>query len=280
MWLSKIPRRVIKRGLPRKAVCHLGAMKGIKTQGNKMIIRRMFLALLMACFCRMTSALAFDATEATLRAVQAYNRGDYQLAFRLLKQESDAGVSDAQVNLGYMYTRGQGTAVNRDEALRLYGLSANHGNGEGWNALGYRAMVAKPMDVEHAVEYFCRAVALGNPRAMNNLAFVVAGDTSFGADRFSEAQSLWTQAAESGDAGAMFRLATVLMNNNVSAAMTWLRRSRRSGASGQRSRSFSDQRGYNGALPRPVKILKARWKESLRKMLPPGRANVCAALVS
>jgi len=225
-----------------------------------MIILRMFLALLMACFCRTTSALAFDATEATLQAVQAYNRG----------------VSDAQVNLGYMYTRGQGTAVNRDEALRLYGLSADRGNGEGWNALGYRAMAAKPMDVEHAVEYFCRAVALGNPRAMNNLAFVVAGDASFGADRFSEAKSLWTQAAERGDAGAMFRLAELLMNDDVREAMTWLRRSAAAGF-GPAITSLR-QRGYTGALPLPVDTQGAM--KIIVKDAPPGRANVCAALVS
>jgi hypothetical protein len=86
----------------------------------------------VACFSLFDSAWAYDATEATRRAVQAYNRGDRELAFKLLKRESDAGVSDAQVNLGYMYARGQGTAVDRDEALRLYGLAAARGNGEGW----------------------------------------------------------------------------------------------------------------------------------------------------
>jgi TPR repeat protein len=232
--------------------------------------------LVVSWFGLLNSAWAYDATEATRRAVQAYNRCDYQLAFRLLKQESDAGVSDAQVNLGYMYTRGQGTTVNRDEALRLYGLSANHGNGEGWNALGYRALVAKPTDVEHAVEYFCKAIALGDPRALNNLAFVIYDDASFGADRVSEARSLWTQAAERGDAGAMFRLGELLMNENAADAMVWVRRAAEAGFGP--AITYLRQRGYSGPLPRPVDTQGAM--KIIEKDAPPGHSNVCAALVS
>src|ERR1700735_5306132 len=63
--------------------------------------------------------------------VEAYNRGDIATAYRLLSSEADHGDSDAEVNLGYLYARGQGVPMNQQEAFRLYGLSAAQGNGEG-----------------------------------------------------------------------------------------------------------------------------------------------------
>ncbi|MGE0575660.1 hypothetical protein [Reyranella sp.] len=41
-----------------------------------------------------------------------------------MKAASDAGDSDAQVNLGYLYACGHGVPINQEEALRLYLLSA------------------------------------------------------------------------------------------------------------------------------------------------------------
>jgi uncharacterized protein len=230
----------------------------------------------VACLGLFDAAWAYDATEATRRAVQAYNKGDRDLAFKLLKRESDAGVSDAQVNLGYMYARGQGTAADRDEALRLYGLAAARGNGEGWNALGYRAMVASPMDREHAIDYFCRAVALGNPRAMNNLALLISGDTSLGVERVAEARSLWTQSAERGNPGAMYLLAMSLINENAVEAMVWVRRSAEAGF--EPAIKYLRQRGFAGPLPRPVDTQGAM--KIIEKDAPPGHSNVCVAFVS
>jgi TPR repeat protein len=230
----------------------------------------------LACVGLLSSAWAYDATDATRRAVQAYNRGDYGLAFKLLKRESDAGITDAQVNLGYMYARGQSTAPDSSEALRLYGLAANKGNGEGWNALGYRAMVANPMDREHAIDHFCKAIALGNPRAMNNLALLIFRDTSFGVERVSEVKSLYAQSAERGNAGAMYSLAMVLMNENAVEAMSWVRRSAEAGF--EPAIRYLRQRGFSGPLPRPVDTQGAM--KIIEKDAPPGHANVCAALVS
>jgi TPR repeat protein len=55
-----------------------------------------------------------------------------------LKTAADAGDPDAQLNLGYLYARGQGVAQNQQEAMRLYLLSAKQGNPEGMNAVGFK----------------------------------------------------------------------------------------------------------------------------------------------
>ena len=80
----------------------------------------------------MASGLAAASAQSvdTLAGMNAYNRGDVATAYRLLNQEAKAGDAEAQVNLGYLFARGQGVLANQQEALRLYNLSAARGDGE------------------------------------------------------------------------------------------------------------------------------------------------------
>ncbi len=106
--------------------------------------------LIGSCLLACTSA-AEDAPPAVLQAVAAYNRGDFAFAFRVLSAEAAHGNADALVNLGYMYARGQGTTRDSAKALALYELSAAKGNGEGMNAVGFRANFASPPNIHRAV---------------------------------------------------------------------------------------------------------------------------------
>jgi TPR repeat protein len=110
--------------------------------------------------------LARAQSPTTLAGMQAYNRGDFAAAYRLLRQAADAGDPEGQVNLGYLYARGHGVRVNQLEALRLYELSAKGGSSEGMNALGfkYRYATGVPKDSGRAAYWFCEAVVRGNPR--------------------------------------------------------------------------------------------------------------------
>src|SRR5262245_54942498 len=74
----------------------------------------------------------------TYAGMQAYNRGDSPTAYTLLRQAADAGDAQGQVNLGYLYARGQGVPVNQVEAMRLYKSAADQGDSEGMNAIGYK----------------------------------------------------------------------------------------------------------------------------------------------
>ena len=66
------------------------------------------------------AGVAAQGTEASVLAgIEAYNRGDITASLALLKNAADAGDADAQVNLGYLYARGQGVDANQQEALRL-----------------------------------------------------------------------------------------------------------------------------------------------------------------
>ena len=102
-----------------------------------------------------------DSRALTLAGIDAYNKGDIDTAFRDLKQAADAGDADAEVNLGYMYARGQAVPVDQATALDLYRRSATQGNGEGMNAVGYKYMSGNgvPSDIKN-----CFTVVLSRHR--------------------------------------------------------------------------------------------------------------------
>jgi TPR repeat protein len=152
-------------------------------------------------------ATAQDVASSVLTGIAAYNRGDIASAYQLLKAASDAGDSDAQVNLGYLYARGQGTKVDQVEAMRLYLLSAGQGNPEGMNAVGfkYRHGSGVKVDLPRAVHWLCRAAVSGDPRGLNNLAIMYLEGQGVERDS-NEARRLWEQSAERGNPNAMFNL--------------------------------------------------------------------------
>src|ERR1039458_975239 len=193
------------------------------------------LRALLCLWLLTTPAAAFDATPEVVAAAEAYNHGDIARAFRGLSAEAAQGNSDAEVNLGYMYARGQGVARDQLEALRLYRLSAAQGNGEGMNALGYKYQYGTGVtpDLQTAIDWYCRAIAQGNPRALNNLAILY--DRGIGVQReLRTAHDLWRQAAERGHPNSAYNLGVSLLAapgapDDRSQGLLWLQRAAMAG---------------------------------------------------
>ena len=192
----------------------------------------------------------------TIAGIDAYNNGIYSLAFRLLKSAADLGDSDAQVNLGYMYARGQGTAADQAEAMRLYRLSADSGNGEGMNAIAYKYTYGTgvPIDMKMAVRWYCQAIAQGNPRALNNLGLLHAQGAGVAFD-MDEALDLWRQSAERGHANAMWNLGLALVQTpgapqKQAKGKAWMIRAAGLGQPG--AIGWLKSNGYEGTLPQPI----------------------------
>lgn len=209
----------------------------------------MFFGLAAVAF--MTAAHGQSATA--LAGIAAYNRGDIPAAYRLLRAAADVNDPEGQVNLGYMYARGQGVAENQAEAFRLYSLSARQGDGEGMNALGYKYLFGTGVapDSQKAVSWFCAAIAQGNPRAMNNLAGMLASGDYLTRDD-AEARSLWMQAAARGHANAMFNLArsyTLGPDPDLAKAQQWIVKAGERGH--PEAIQYLRSSGYTGALPAP-----------------------------
>lgn len=141
-----------------------------------------------------------------MAGIGAYNAGDFAFARQHLQAAADRGEAEAMVNLGYMYARGHGVQRDPGFALELYRRAAQTGDGEAMNAVGYRYEFANPPDYAKAIDWYCKAVFAGNPRAMNNLAILFYNGTGIQQDR-DEARSLWRQSSDRGHLNATANLA-------------------------------------------------------------------------
>src|ERR1700751_4216115 len=105
-------------------------------------------------------------------AAAAHNKGDYATAFRLWRPFADQGNANAQVNLGLMYAKGQGTPQNYAEALKWFRLAANQGETAAQFNLGlmYATGEGVPQDYAEALKWYRLAAAQGNANAQSNLA--------------------------------------------------------------------------------------------------------------
>ena len=213
--------------------------------------------------------------------IGAYNRGDFYTAFALLKLEADRGDSDAQVNLGYLYARGQGVAADQAEAFHLYDLSARQGNGEGMNALGYKYQFGtgiKP-DITQAIRWYCSALHAGNSRAMNNLALMLDAGKDVPRD-LAAARDLWQQAIDHEDVNAMYNLGLSLLRepdpDSRQIGTRWIIQAANRGQIN--AQQILHRSGYRGALP-PVVNFTGQMKLQ-RLNAAPGHADICGSLIS
>jgi TPR repeat protein len=195
-----------------------------------------------------------DAQSVTaLAGMQAYNRGDIGTALRLLHEAAVAGDAEAEVNLGYLYARGQGVFEDQKEAFRLYQQSADQGNSEGMNALGYKYLYGTGVAVDpaRAVHWFCLAIGNGNPRAMNNLAMMLNTGHYVMQDE-AEARALWEQSAKLGHGNSMMNLGMSYLQGHKrdpAKGQEWIRRAAEAGQPD--AQRFVLANGYRGRLPPP-----------------------------
>jgi hypothetical protein len=205
-----------------------------------------------------------DGGAAQLSAgIAAYNSRDLQAAFRNLRTSADCGNQDAQVNLGYIYARGEvGGQPNQQEALHLYKLSAAQGNGEGMNAIGYKYQFGTGVapDIGTAVRWYCKAVAKGNGRALNNLAILY--DHGIGVPQNSDAaRDLWRQAGEHGHSNGFFNLGLSYIQGPGK-------------LDPKQGEQFLIQAARAGNMPAQVALRRSGYKEPLPPSVDESRAMV------
>lgn len=86
----------------------------------------------------------------------------------MFDKAANHGHSDAQYYLGKQYELGLGVAENKQEAIKLYTLSAEQGNADGQFSLA--TIYEKDNDIETANKWYKKAVRNKHPHAMYNLA--------------------------------------------------------------------------------------------------------------
>lgn len=103
--------------------------------------------------------------------VDAFERGDYKIAFKEFKVLAGNKDSRGQYALGLMYDLGIGVPLNFKEATKWYLLSAEQGHADAQNNLAtmYEEGEGVEKDSEKAIKWYELAAQQGNFDAPNNL---------------------------------------------------------------------------------------------------------------
>jgi TPR repeat protein len=166
--------------------------------------------------------------------------------------------------------------------LRHNRLSAEQANGEGVNALGdkYEFGTGVSPNLQTAIDWYCRAIAQGNPRALNNVAILYSQDIGVPRDP-GVARDLWRQWAERGHPNSAYNLGVSLLaapgaSEDKREGLLWLRRAAMVGqaAAQQQLRAM----GFTGPFPVPYDSAVAMT--ILPRDMKPGHAPACGAPIS
>ncbi len=123
-------------------------------------------------------ALLFNPTEGWSadfrKGLDAAQRGDYATALREWKPLAEQGNAKAQVELGALYSEGEGVPQDFKEAVKWYRLSAEQGNAEAQFNLGamYSLGMGVPKNDREAVKWYRLAAEQGDAKAQFLLGFM------------------------------------------------------------------------------------------------------------
>ena len=131
-----------------------------------------FLLALTFLFLFSSSSVVFgdDFQDAT----DAYERKDYETAYKLILPLAEQGDAQAQYNLGVMYDKGRGVPQDYKEAVKWYRLAAEQGVREAQYNLGnkYSKGQGVPQDYKEAVKWYRLSAEQGIAKAQYNLGFM------------------------------------------------------------------------------------------------------------
>ncbi|HEX4853389.1 tetratricopeptide repeat protein [Arenimonas sp.] len=151
---------------------------------------------------------------------------DMAKALALIRRAADAGVTEAERDMGRALETGDGIARNLDAALVWYARAANKGDAFSLWRLGMAHVrgQGRPLDIVLGVDYLKRAVAAGSPDAMASLAALLAAGDGVAQD-FGMARALYQRAARAGQPQAHRDLALLHLAGQgapADAAQAWV----------------------------------------------------------
>ena len=138
---------------------------------------------------------------------EAYERGDFPAALREFRPLAEQGLAEAQVNLGFMYAKGQGVPQDDVEAVTWYRKAAEQGHAAAQFSLGYMYANGEgvPQNEVEAVRWYRKAAKQGLAAAQFSLGYMYANGEGVPQNEV-EAVRWYRRAAEQGHAAAQFNL--------------------------------------------------------------------------
>jgi hypothetical protein len=104
-------------------------------------------------------------------ALSAFNKTEFDTAYRLFSELADKGIAEAQINIGMMFENGQGVPQDYGEAVRWYRLAADQGLIKAKYNLGLMYAYGKGVDKDpiEAIKWYRLSAEQGYADAQHNL---------------------------------------------------------------------------------------------------------------
>ena len=164
----------------------------------------------------LASSLVLDSEAQSNRfeaGIAAKNRGRYQTAFRSWLPLAEAGMAEAQLNIGSLYQNGQGVATDYAEAMRWYKQAASNGLPQAQVNVGILYFLGLGVDQNftESIKWFELASEQG--LAAGTFMLGNAHYNGYGIKKdLVKARALFLSAAKSGYAEAQFSYALVAIS--------------------------------------------------------------------
>lgn len=133
-----------------------------KPVNQKLSVKKMFFkTAIIGLFSSITLTPALQASVKD--GVDAWSRGEYNIAVAEWRPEALKGDADAQFNLGQAYKLGRGVDANLDTALNWYKKAADQGHLQAGDSYGH--LLHYQGKVSQAMPFLERSAARGEPRS-------------------------------------------------------------------------------------------------------------------
>jgi cell division septation protein DedD len=179
-----------------------GYRKSEKIGVTKMVMRSELVMRAIAALALLAGAV--PACADTKVGVDAWSRGEYEVAVKEWRQPALAGDADAQFNLGQAYKLGRGVKTDLDLALDWYRKAAAQGHIQAADSCGHLLHYQKK--ISEALPFLIASSDRGEPRAQYLLATELFNGINIGKD-WVRAYALMTRASSAGMASASRSLA-------------------------------------------------------------------------
>lgn len=152
------------------------------------------------------------------KAQEAYDFGDYKLAYSLFLPLAKAGDAVAQSSVGGMLYLGNGVAKDEKEAIYWLEIAAESGNLVAQNNLG---MLLIDYDLEKAIIWLIKAANRGSIFCQSTLGDIYSGCYNFPEEvqskynDISQAKQWYSRASRNGLASAEHRLGEICLSDQV-----------------------------------------------------------------
>jgi TPR repeat protein len=123
-----------------------------------------------------TSNADVDVAKVSIKNADiAYKQGDYKTAFAKFTTLAESGDTEAQYKLANMYSNGEGTLRNRQNATKWYLKAAEQGYSDAQYGLGFMHIKGSHdflKDYKEAAKWYQKSAKQGHPEAQYGLGFI------------------------------------------------------------------------------------------------------------